>query len=116
MPAAICPAVVSPIGGSMIDLTYKSATSLAAAIRSKEVSCREVIEAHLEQIDRVNPPLNAIVRVLAETARRQATEADDAIARGEVVGPLHGVPMTVKDAWDLKSVPSTGGTLGRANN
>jgi amidase len=100
---------------SMTDLTFRSATSLAAAIRGKEVSSREVIEAHLEQIERVNPTLNAVVRVLAESARQQAREADQAIARGDSLGPFHGVPMTVKDAWEVAGVPSTGGTLGRAN-
>lgn len=99
----------------MKDLTFASATSLAAAIRNKEVSSREVIDAHLEQIERVNPPLNAVVRVLAETARAEASKADQAIARGDSTGPFHGVPMTVKDAWEVAGVPSTGGTLGRAN-
>ena len=98
----------------MTDLTFRSATSLAAAIRDKELSCRELIDAHLEQIERANPPLNAVVRVLAETARQQAREADEALERGESLGPFHGVPMTVKDAWEVAGVPSTGGTLGRA--
>ena len=98
----------------MSDLTFRSATSIAAAIRRKEVSSREVVDAHLDHIQRVNPPLNAMVRVLAESARREARAADEALARGDCVGPFHGVPMTVKDAWELAGVPSTGGTLGRA--
>jgi amidase len=99
----------------MKDLTFASATSLAAAIRKREVSSREVIDAHLVQIERVNPRLNAVVRVLAESARAQASAADQAISRGDSVGEFHGVPMTVKDAWEVAGVPSTGGTLGRAN-
>lgn len=98
----------------MIDLTYSSATALAAAIRNKDVSSREVVEAHLSQIGRANPPLNAVVRVLGATALDDARRADVALARGENVGPFHGVPMTVKDAWEVGGVPSTGGTLGRA--
>src|SRR6266849_632728 len=98
----------------MIDLTFRSATSVAAAIRRKVVSSREVVDAHLDYIHRVNPPPNAVVRVLAESARREARAADEALARGDCAGPFHGVPMTVKDAWELAGVPSTGGTLGRA--
>jgi amidase len=99
----------------MTDPTFRSATSLAAAIRRKSISSREVVDAHLEQIERVNLPLNAVVRVLAESARQQARKADETLARGEPVGPFHGVPMSVKDAWEVAGVPSTGGTLGRAN-
>ncbi len=99
----------------MQDLTYASATSLASAIRAKKASSREVVDAHLEQIQRENPRLNAVVLVLAESARVSAALADQAIARGEAVGPFHGVPMSVKDAWEVAGVPSTGGTLGRAN-
>jgi len=98
----------------MSDLTFRSATSIAAAIRRKDVSSREVVDAHLDHIQRVNPPLNAVVRVLAESARREARAAEEALARGDCAGPFHGVPMTVKDAWELAGVPSTGGTLGRA--
>lgn len=74
----------------MNDLTFGSAISLARAIREKKVSCRELVDAHLVQIERVNPPLNAIVRALAATAQQQAREADEAITRGDSVGPLHG--------------------------
>ena len=98
----------------MRDLTFRSAKWLAAAIRRKEVSCREVIDTHLEHIERANPHLNAVVRVFAKSARQEARRADDAVARGEALGPFHGVPMTVKDAWEVGGVPSTGGTLGRA--
>ncbi len=73
-----------------------------------------MLDAHLDHIQRVNPPPNAVVRVLAESARREARAADEALARDDCAGPFHGVPMTVKDAWELAGVPSTGGTLGRA--
>ena len=99
----------------MQELPFTSAVALASAIRRKEVSSREVVDAHLSQIERENPRLNAVVRVLADSARAEADAADHAVARGEVVGTFHGVPMSVKDAWEVAGVPSTGGTLGRAN-
>jgi amidase len=103
-------------GGNPVDnLTYTSAAALARAIRNKEVSSEEVVNAHLHRIETVNPRLNAVVQVVAEKARAQAREADAALARGKVVGPLHGVPMTIKDALDTVGVISTGGTQGRAN-
>src|SRR5258708_31469645 len=73
-----------------------SASELASAIRSKKLSSKEIVEAHLERIAAVNPKLNAIVQLTADTARREAGEADAAIARGDIRGPRHGVPMTTK--------------------
>jgi amidase len=98
----------------MNDPTFSSATRMAAAIRNKRISSLELVEAHLDQIENVNARLNAIVVVLADTAREEARKADAAGASGDVSGPFHGVPMTVKDAWELAGVRSTGGTLGRA--
>ena len=92
-----------------------SASELAEAIRSKKLSSKEVVEAHLERIAAVNPKLNAVVQFTAETARTQAAEADAALARGEIKGPLHGVPMTIKDTLETEGVICTGGTKGRAN-
>jgi amidase len=100
----------------MSDLVFDSALSLAAAIRTKKISSRELIDAHLAQIEHANPRLNAVVRVLGESAREQAGAADEGLARGRSVGPFHGVPMTVKDAWEVAGVPSTGGTMGRARH
>jgi amidase len=95
------------------ELIYASATTLAQAIRSKEVSAQEVVDAHLARIEAVNPQLNAVVQVAADSARDQAREADAALARGELKGPLHGVPMTIKDSLDTAGVITTGGTTGR---
>jgi amidase len=92
-----------------------SAAELAEAIRGKKLSSKEVVEAHLERIAAVNPKLNAVVQFTAEAARKQAEEADAALARGEVKGPLHGVPMTIKDTLETEGVICTGGTKGRAN-
>jgi amidase len=73
------------------------------------------VEAHLDRIARVNPKLNAVVQLTADSARKEADAADDALARGEVRGPLHGVPVTIKDTLETNGVICTGGTKGRAN-
>jgi len=96
-------------------LIYASATELACAIRSKQVSSREVVEAYLERIERVNPKLNAVVQLMAEEACAQARRADDALASDHIKGPLHGVPVTIKDNIEVAGVCCTGGTEGRAS-
>jgi len=95
------------------DITSKSATELASAIRSKRLSSKSIVDAHLDQIAKVNPKLNAIVQLTADSARREADEADAALARGEVRGALHGVPVTIKDTLETAGVICTGGTKGR---
>ena len=97
------------------DITSKSASELADAIRSKKLTSTAIVEAHLDRIAKVNPKLNAIVQLTADSARREAEEADAALGRGEVKGPLHGVPITIKDTLETKGVICTGGTKGRAN-
>ncbi len=97
----------------MGELIYESAKKQAAAIRDKKVSSVELVEAHLRRIQEVNPKLNAVVVSLAERAREQARAADAALAAGAHVGPLHGVPTTIKEAWETEGVECTGGTLGR---
>jgi amidase len=97
------------------DITSKSASELADAIRSKKLTSKAIVDAHLDRIAKVNPKLNAIVQLTADSARREAEEADAALGRGEVKGPLHGVPITIKDTLETKGVICTGGTKGRAN-
>jgi amidase len=92
----------------------RSAAALARTIRNKEVSSEEVVKAHLHAIEAVNPRLNAVVQVVAEQAVAEARAADVALANGTARGPLHGVPMTIKDCLDTAGVISTGGTKGRA--
>ena len=99
----------------MDDLTYASATALARNIRDKKVSALEVVDAHLQRIEEVNPSLNAVVQLAADRARAEARESDEALAKGEVKGPLHGVPMTIKDSLDTQGITSTWGTKGRAS-
>src|SRR3989454_93701 len=98
----------------MDDIIYASATTLARAIRAKEISSAEVVHAYLQRIEAVNPQLNAVVQLRAEAAQAEAHAADAALARGQIMGPLHGVPMTIKDSLDTAGVITTGGTTGRS--
>ena len=86
---------------------------LAELIATGSVSAREVVETHLERIEAVNVPLNALVVPLFEQALREATAADERRARGEALGPLHGVPITVKESFDLTNTPTTVGLTSR---
>jgi len=97
------------------ELIYLSATQLAQAIRKRKVSSEEVVNAYLQRIEAINPKINAIVQLVADTARAQARAADAALARGEIKGPLHGVPITVGDLLETAEVVSTAGTKGRAS-
>jgi len=92
-----------------MDIVFSSTAQLAAAIRAGHVSATEVLEAHLAQIDTHNPALNAIITMDAERAYERAREADKALARGEVWGPLHGVPFTLKDAHATAGMRTTTG-------
>ena len=85
-----------------IDIIYRSAKSIAQSIRDREVSSVEVVQAHLDRIGEVNERLNAVVALCTERALSEARDADAAIARGDSVGPLHGVPMTLKDSLDTE--------------
>ncbi|MFZ5634430.1 MAG: amidase [Bacillota bacterium] len=97
----------------MDEITRASAAELAKAIRAKKLSSQEVVNAYLKRIENINPILNAVVQLTADTARAEAREADARLARGDVTGPLHGVPITVKDSFETAGVVSTGGTEGR---
>lgn len=99
----------------MKQLTFASAHELASAIRERRVSATEVCEAYLAQIAKHNPTLNAVVTLDEAGARRRAREADAALDRGEVWGPLHGVPITLKDVWDAAGLRCTVGSGSLAN-
>jgi amidase len=93
----------------MMELWKRSAKELAALIASKQVSPTEVVDAHLSRIEAVNLKVNAVVRVMADQARSAAVEADRKVASGEPLGPLHGVPCTVKENIDMAGLPTTWG-------
>ncbi len=85
------------------DIIFSDATKLAELVRTKQVSPVEVVQAHLERIAAVNPKINAIV-TLADDALKAAKAAEAAVLSGEELGPLHGVPFTVKDSIDSAGV------------
>lgn len=97
--------------GKMEHLTSLTATHLTAAIRERRASSTEVLDAHLAQIARENPALNAVVTLDEVGARQRAREADEALSRGEMWGPLHGLPMTLKDGHSTAGMRTTAGHL-----
>jgi len=90
-----------------------SLSEMAIQLRARRISPQELLEAHLERIERVNAALNAFVAVLAEEARSAARTADQKLARGEACGALEGVPVTVKDSFDLEGYPTLCGSRFR---
>jgi amidase len=92
------------------DLCRLSATELLRRMRSKEVSARDVMAAHLAHIERVNPRLNAIVTLHADEALAAAARADEAHARGDALGPLHGLPVAHKDSFLTRGMRTTFGS------
>lgn len=92
------------------------ATRLAEALRTGRVGSRELLELYLDRIERLDGELNAVVTLDADRAREAAGEADEAVARGEALGPLHGLPVTMKDAIEVEGVRSTGGATELADH
>jgi amidase len=99
-----------------IEICFSSARDLARRLRAREVSAREVVEAQLTQIERVNPRVNAIVTLTAERALEQARAADERLAAGADVGPLHGLPIAHKDTHDTAGIRTTYGSPLLAEN
>jgi amidase len=97
----------------MNDLSLQSISFLAAQIAARKVSPVEVLQAHLNRIKRINPQLNAIV-TLAPDALERAKETEAAVSRGDALGPLHGVPLTVKDTIETGGLRTTSGSAMRA--
>ena len=94
------------------ELWRMSAREMAEAIRSRQVSSQEVIEAHLQRIEAVNGSINAVVIVLDEQALEAARAADRAVTGGADLGPFHGVPFTVKENIDVAGTATTQGLEG----
>ncbi|MGA8620403.1 MAG: amidase [Candidatus Sulfotelmatobacter sp.] len=97
----------------MSDLTFLTAVAMEEQIRKKEISPVELVDAHLAQIERLNPKLNAFVQVDADRARRAARAAETAVVHGEKIGPLHGVPLSIKSSISVAGMRCESGTLLR---
>jgi amidase len=120
--AAAVPAVMSALPARAVtprstdkttDIIYMSAARLAELLRAREVSAVEAVEAFIERQLAINDRLNAVVMNSYARARAEAKAADARAVRGDFAGPLHGVPMTIKDSLDTEGVITTGATYGR---
>src|SRR6266566_3978718 len=99
-----------------MDLHFKSAAEIAGLIRDRKVSAIETLEHFLARVEKYNPRLNAIIWLDATRARSRARAADAALAKGEIWGPLHGVPLTVKESYNDAGSPTTWGDPNLKNN
>ncbi len=90
-------------------LPFQTAKQLAAAVRKKKIGCVELLDLYLKRVEAYNPELNAIVATDIEGARKRAKAADKAVKAGKKLGPLHGVPMTIKESYDVAGFPTTWG-------
>ena len=110
-----------PSLGAMTDATSTDpnlmpATELASLIRQGKVSAADALEGAIERYERFNPAVNAVILTRMAEARERAAAADAALAAGECWGPLHGVPMTIKEAFDWAGTPSTWGNPAWADD
>jgi len=99
-----------------MDLHFKSAAEIARLIRERKIGAVETLEHFLARVERYNPRLKAIVWLDAARARERARAADAALAKGEIWGPLHGVPMTIKESYNVAGSPTTWGDPNLTNN
>jgi amidase len=99
----------------MSDLVFLPAHQLAKGIQNRQFSATEVLEAHLKHIAKHNPKINAFITLDEEGARKKASLADEALAKGEIWGLLHGVPFTVKDCYETAGIRTTCGYKGFSN-
>ena len=97
-------------------LAFASARTLAAMVREKKIGAVELLDFYLARVDRLNPRINAIIVERAGEARKEAAACDAMTAKGQSLGPLHGVPMTVKESFDVAGTPSTWGLPAHRDN
>ena len=93
----------------MTEFAFESAVSLARRLRAKEISSVELLSYYFDRVDKYNGALNAVIWEIRDEAMEDAKKADAAIAAGDISGPLHGVPMTIKESYDVKGTPTTWG-------
>src|SRR5262245_40264499 len=99
-----------------LDVPFRSARRLAADLRSRKIGCLELLDLYLSRVEKYDGAINAIVVRDVERARRRARAADRALGKGEIWGPLHGVPMTIKESYDVAGLPTTWGVPALATN
>jgi amidase len=104
-------AMVTEAADSSSSICFMSAIEMARLIRAKKLSAREALDAHLKQIERVNPKVNAIVTLVPELAAADAAKADEMQAHGKTMGPLHGLPVAHKDLLETRGIRTTFGSL-----
>jgi len=113
----IRPAPAATTGAQdMIELGLRSASDLAASVRAGDIGARELLDHYLDRVNRLNPEINALVTFDLDRARASAAAADEAIAAGQLRGPLHGLPCTIKDAIATEGLLTTGGATELADN
>jgi len=100
----------------VLDRPFRSARQLAADIRRRKIGCLELLDLYLDRVERYDPAINAIVVRDVDRARRRARAADRALAKGDVWGPLHGLPMTIKESYDVAGLPTTWGVPALKDN
>ncbi|MEQ9638789.1 MAG: amidase [Alphaproteobacteria bacterium] len=100
----------------MSDIAFQSATQLAAAIKAKKIGALELLDLYLDRVERHNPTLNCYVALDAEGARERARQADEATAKGQSWGPLHGVPTSLKESYNYPGLPTTWGVPALRDN
>ena len=99
-----------------LPLPFRSAKHLAAAIRGKKIGALELLDLYLARTEKLNPRINAIVVTDPDAARKRARAADRVVARRQKVGPLHGVPMTIKESYNVVGMPTTWGVPARSTS
>ncbi|MEO8560046.1 MAG: amidase [Rhodospirillales bacterium] len=99
-----------------MDIAFKSAGQLAKMIKRGKITSLDLLDHYLERVERLNPKINAIIWMDKDGARKRAKAADRALKKGDLWGPLHGVPMTIKESYDVKGSPTTWGDPSLKNN
>jgi amidase len=100
----------------MLTTPFRSAKALAAEVRRKKIGCLELLDLYLSRVEKHNRALNAIIAMDVDGARERARAADRALGRKQVWGPLHGVPMTIKESYDVAGLPTTWGVPALKGN
>ncbi|MGQ0674514.1 MAG: amidase [Rhodospirillales bacterium] len=100
----------------MLDLPFRSAKQLAAAVKSRKIGCKELLDLYLKRVAKYNPRLNAVIATDIPAAEKRAKAGDAAVKKRARWGPLHGVPMTIKESFDVAGLPTTWGWPELKNN